>query len=95
MPEVAFLRREKASYVPIVSFTIKDVLPERAAAEMSEAGYCLRAGYHCAAVAHAYLGTENGTIRFAPSVFSREKDAAELAGFIKNRFKNKKSVKNY
>lgn len=83
LPGVTVLRDSAASYVPIVSFTIDGITPERAAAKLSEAGYCLRAGYHCAALAHTCLGTENGTIRFAPSVFSRESDAAALADEIK------------
>lgn len=83
LPGVTVLRDSEASYVPIVSFTIDGIAPEKAAAKLSEAGYCLRAGYHCAALAHTCLGTENGTIRFAPSVFSRESDAAALADEIK------------
>ena len=62
---------------------------------LSEQGYCLRAGFHCAALAHAHLGTENGTIRFAPSVFSREADALRLANIIKYMANAKKIQKNY
>ncbi len=83
LPGVRIYRDISAQYVPIVSFSIDGISPEAATAKLSEAGYCLRAGYHCAALAHNYLGTENGTIRFAPSIFSRESDAAALAGEIK------------
>ncbi len=58
--------------------------PESVAELLSQKGYALRAGFHCAALAHAYLGTENGTVRFAPSVFSRESDAVNLAKVIKS-----------
>ncbi len=81
---ITVYRSPKSSYVPIVSFNIEGVLPERAAAYLAGQGYCLRAGYHCAALAHAQLGTKNGTIRFAPSVFSRESDAVKLAYIVKN-----------
>lgn len=83
LPRIRIYRDSSAQYVPIVSFSIDSISPEAAAAKLSEAGYCLRAGYHCAALAHKYLGTGDGTIRFAPSVFSRESDAAGLAGEIK------------
>ena len=83
IPEVTVYRSKNASYVPIVSFNIDNIQPETAAAALSDAGYCLRAGLHCAALAHNSLGTENGTIRFAPSVFSKPQDALSLAAEIK------------
>ena len=81
--KIKFLRQPQASYVPIVSFTIDGIQPETAAAKLSSAGYYLRAGFHCAALAHNYLGTENGTIRFAPSVFSKKSDVSGLCEKIK------------
>ncbi len=92
---VVIYRSENCRYVPIVSFNIKGIPPEKAAQLLAEKGFCLRAGYHCAALAHAQLGTENGTIRFAPSVFSREADAVALANTIKNIYSAEKSQKNY
>ncbi len=81
---ITIYRSQCAEYVPIVSFNIEGILPERAAQLLAKKGFCLRAGYHCSALAHSQLGTENGTIRFAPSVFSREADACALANTIKN-----------
>ena len=81
-PKVTVYRSPNAEYVPIVSFNIEGVPPEKAAAQLSAEGYCLRAGFHCAALAHAQLGTKNGTVRFAPSVFSRTDDAERLAELI-------------
>lgn len=89
IPGIRVLRSEGASYVPIVSFTAEGIPPEELAAELSDAGYCLRAGFHCAALAHSSLGTENGTVRFSPSVFSRTQDAVSLAAVIKLIVKNK------
>lgn len=77
--KVTVYRSTDAEYVPIVSFNIEGLHPEKAAAQLAAEGYCLRAGLHCAALAHAQLGTKNGTIRFAPSVFSRREDAERLA----------------
>lgn len=63
-------REPAAEYVPIVSFNIKDIPSERTAAYLAEKGFGLRAGFHCSALAHASLGTKDGTVRFAPSVFN-------------------------
>ena len=81
--DIIIYRNPESSYVPIVSFNIKGVMPEKVANILAEYGYCLRAGYHCSALAHTQLGTENGTIRFAPSIFSRESDAIKLAELIR------------
>jgi cysteine desulfurase family protein len=81
---IIIYRNAGCRYVPIVSFNIKGMMPEKTAAILSEHGYGLRAGFHCSALAHNHLGTENGTVRFAPSVFSRESDAVKLAALIKS-----------
>jgi cysteine desulfurase family protein len=89
IPGIKIYRSEGVVYAPIVSFTVEDIPPEELAAELSSAGYCLRAGFQCAALAHSSLGTKNGTVRFSPSVFSRPQDAVSLAGAIKQIVKNK------
>lgn len=94
-PDVTIYRSPSCRYVPIVSFNIRGVSPEKAAGRLAEEGFCLRAGFHCAALAHSTLGTENGTIRFAPSVFSRESEAVLLANSIKNMQFSEKQQKNY
>lgn len=76
-------RSSHADYVPIVAFNINGMTSGNVAARLAEQGYCLRAGYHCSALAHRMLGTENGAVRFSPSYFSTEKDAVELAEAIK------------
>ncbi|MDE6671604.1 MAG: aminotransferase class V-fold PLP-dependent enzyme [Ruminococcus sp.] len=81
--DIIIYRNPESSYVPIVSFNVKGIMPEKVAEILAEYGYCLRAGYHCSALAHTQLGTENGTIRFAPSVFSRESDAIKLAELVR------------
>lgn len=81
--DIIIYRNPESSYVPIVSFNVKGIMPEKVAEILAGYGYCLRAGYHCSALAHTQLGTENGTIRFAPSVFSRESDAIKLAELVR------------
>lgn len=80
---IKIYRRNECEYVPIISFNISGVPSEKTAQLLSEKGFCLRAGFHCAALAHSTLGTDNGTVRFAPSVFSREKDVIRLVKTIK------------
>ncbi len=81
--DITFCRDEKAEYAPIVSFNINSFSSEGAASLLADKGFCLRAGYHCAALAHASLGTKNGTIRFAPSVFNTETEVKNLVYFVK------------
>lgn len=84
-PKITIYREKSVEYVPIVSFTVEGKPSERVAAELAKEGFCLRAGYHCAALAHSSLGTKDGTVRFSPSVFSREEDAVALARLINSR----------
>ncbi len=79
---IKIYREPTANYVPIVSFNADGVKSEILAAELAKQGYCLRAGFQCAALAHSSLGTNNGTVRFSPSIFSRESDAVMLANNI-------------
>ncbi|MBE6846087.1 MAG: aminotransferase class V-fold PLP-dependent enzyme [Ruminococcus sp.] len=89
---VIIYRNKKSSYVPVVSFNIPGVHPEQLAAVLDNGGFCLRAGFHCAPLAHHSLGTKEGTVRFSPSVFNNEKQVDNLVKIIK---KYKKLKENY
>lgn len=82
MPEVTVYRSPHAAYVPIVSFSIRGLPSEEVAARLAGEGFCLRAGLHCAPLAHHTLGTADGTVRFAPSAFSKPQDVLRLAAEI-------------
>ncbi|MGN0606720.1 MAG: aminotransferase class V-fold PLP-dependent enzyme [Oscillospiraceae bacterium] len=84
--------RGNAKYVPIVSFNVKDVPPEKTAEYLNANGFCLRAGLHCAGLAHKNIGTPEGTVRFAPSLFNNEKEVAKLIGTIKKFCDNNKKM---
>lgn len=86
---VIVYRNPSAEYVPIVSFNIDGIKSEKTAQILANQGYCLRAGFHCSALAHSQLGTDTGTVRFSPSVFSREADSVRLADAIRRIDKNK------
>ena len=66
---------------PLFSFNIKGLTSEQAASKLSDLGFYLRGGLHCAYLAHRKLGTLNtGTVRFAPSVFTTK---AEVNAFLR------------
>lgn len=81
---ITIYRDEAASYAPIVSFNIQGTNSEETAARLAEHGFCLRAGYHCAALAHATLGTKGGTVRFAPSVFNNDNEVKNFVRLVKS-----------
>lgn len=57
--------------VPVVSFNIGEVSSQVISGKLSDKGFALRGGIHCAPLAHRTIGTaEQGTVRFSPSVFS-------------------------
>ena len=82
IPGVTVYRREHADFAPIVSFNIGEIPSEEAAEFLGKQGFCLRAGLHCAPLAHHRMGTEEGTVRFSPSVFSRRSDAEQLCDAV-------------
>ncbi len=60
---------------PILSFNIKNMHSEDVAERLSNVGICVRAGLHCAPLAHKKFGTENtGTVRISPSIFTKKSD---------------------
>lgn len=91
IPNVIVYRSPRAEYAPIVSFNIRDLPSEETAQLLAKEGFCLRAGLHCAPLAHHRLGTENGTVRFAPSVFSRPQDVLRLAEAVRRIAENNKN----
>ena len=85
MPDVILYRHPDAKYVPIVSFNIRNKQADETASELAGQGFCLRAGLHCAPLAHYALGTvesNTGTVRFAPSVFSDMMHVSRLADAV-------------
>lgn len=71
-------------YAPVVSFNLLGMPSAQVSEKLGERGFCLRAGLHCAPLAHRKLGTsERGTVRFAPSVFTSSHDVDLLLRAIK------------
>ena len=88
---VTVYRDENYSYVPVVSFNVEGSAPEETAEYLNRQGFCLRAGLHCAPLAHHTIGTENGTVRFSPSVFNSRNQVDDIVKIIKSYAKFRKS----
>ena len=73
----------------LLSFTVDGVDCETVAAYLSRVGVAVRAGYHCAPLAHQSGGTgETGTIRFSFSPFNTEKEVRLSAEKLRRILKN-------
>ena len=56
----------------LLSFCVSGVHSEETAAALSDCGFAVRAGYHCAMLAHTCYGTEKtGAVRVSPGVFNQ------------------------
>ena len=76
--------RNGENFVPLVSFNVKNLPSQEVANLLSKQGFMLRAGLHCAVLAHKTIGTmPQGTVRFSPSVFSSPKHVEMLANTVK------------
>lgn len=70
--------------VPIVSFNIGEYSSQAVSARLSDKGFALRGGLHCAALAHRSLGTlEQGTVRFSPSAFNTSEQVSRLISAVR------------
>ena len=62
-------------YAPIVSFNIKNMHSEEVAQKLGENDIAVRAGLHCAPLAHkTYKTDKTGTVRISPSIFTKKSD---------------------
>jgi cysteine desulfurase family protein len=69
----------------VLSFQVKEMDCETAAERLAERGFSLRAGLHCAPLAHDTAGTgKEGTVRMSVSAFSRESHVRRLAKALEN-----------
>lgn len=95
IPEITVysdIDEQPEAYAPVVSFSIDGIPSAEAASRFSKLGFYMRGGLHCAPLAHKKLGTlENGTVRFAPSVFTTADDVSRLVWAI-NRKKWREQV---
>ncbi len=68
----------------IVLFTADGIPPEEVARRLDGRGICVRAGYHCAPLAHKTVGTpEGGAVRASFSMYNTENDVTALLEAMK------------
>lgn len=72
-------QRNSHLFAPVVSFNFEGVPSVEGAEMLGNMGFAMRGGLHCAPFAHKKIGTlENGTIRFAPSIFNTQQEVDAL-----------------
>lgn len=70
--------------LPLLSFNVEGLNSEIAAGRLSDAGFALRGGLHCAPLAHKKFGTlDSGTVRASVGVYNTTKQAEALAAAVK------------
>lgn len=81
--------------IPVFSMSIYGFSPDEAADALDKLGVCIRAGYHCAPLAHQSLGSleRDGLIRFSPSRFT-SREEARLAVLALEKIIREKAEKN-
>lgn len=68
----------------VLSFQMENMDCEQVAQQLNEAGIAVRAGLHCAPMAHRWAGTlQQGTVRVSPGVYSTVQDVEALAKVVK------------
>ena len=64
-------------------FNVDGYSPEHVGEMLADKGFCLRTGYHCSALAHKALGTENtGGVRIGFGIFNTEREVGALCSAI-------------
>ena len=68
---------------PLLSFNVVGRKSEEVAALLSNEGIAVRAGLHCAPMAHRRMGTlPSGTVRIAPSAFTTKEEIQNLVKIL-------------
>lgn len=75
---------ENMNSVPILSFNYADYSSEKTASLLAQRKIAVRAGYHCAPLAHKAFGTsDKGTVRVSPSVFTVKRECEIFINYLK------------
>jgi selenocysteine lyase/cysteine desulfurase len=86
---VMYMPRPTPEYfVPLISFNVKNKNSESIAELLNKYEIAVRAGLHCAPLAHKFGGTlEQGTIRICPSIFTKYSEVKYFLYVLKNVIK--------
>lgn len=81
---ILYVNRRKNRFAPILSFNVKGYHSEAVSQHLAADNICVRAGLHCAPLAHKKMKTENfGTVRISPSIFTKKSDMDFLIKSLK------------
>lgn len=79
-------RPSNGLFVPVLSFNVRGKQSMEVAEFLNKNDIAVRAGYHCAPLAHRTFGTEaQGTVRISTSAFNSEKDIKMFVNAV-NKF---------
>ena len=74
----------QGTHVPVISFNIDGMSGQESTTKLSQMGFALRGGLHCAPLAHKKMGTlERGTARISVGAFNTAEQAEQLCDAIK------------
>lgn len=89
LPEITVYGPERENKVPLLSFNVEGQHPVEVAHALESSGFCLRAGLHCAPLAHKSFGTyPHGTLRLS---FGRQNSFEEVEKLAENLLTLRKS----
>ena len=75
----------------VLLFNIDGINPDELGDFLSDRGFCLRTGYHCAPLAHKTLKTDGGgALRVSFSVFNTEREVDMLINAVNDIVNNQK-----
>lgn len=74
---------EPGRALPVLSFNLEGMEDEAVGARLAKAGIAVRCGLHCAPSAHDKLSGGAGTVRVAPSVFTRREEMEYFKNCVK------------
>lgn len=75
---------QKDKFAPIISFNYADYPSDKTASLLAEKGIAVRAGLHCAPLAHKFYNTDDrGTVRISPSVFTTTRECEIFINTLK------------
>ena len=78
-----FLAQETEAQSGVLSFTVKGIDCEEIGIKAGESGIALRAGLHCAPLAHQTAGTlDSGTVRASVSAFNTEREIRQALSVL-------------
>ena len=74
-----FASAKEGRQYSVLSFTVEGMAAEAVAEQLARREVCVRAGLHCAPLAHESAGTlETGTVRLSFSAFNREEEVMNI-----------------